>query len=551
MFYNSVNGSLFKGIVLNGYNNLIRDMAEINNLNVFPVPDGDTGTNMKKTLENGINNLTFNDGVEEQIGEVSDILAKGMLLGARGNSRVILSQYFKGIAKHLVNKNVATVNDMVEAFIEGYKTAYNAVVTPTEGTILTVAREGIELVKNQVTDKTSFNELLDLMYKRMEQSLEETPEKLFVLKEAGVVDSGGAGLISIFKGMICYLNGEKIDYKEDKSSNTVTFNPSLFNADSELHYGYCTEFILQLLNKKCNPSEVKIDDFIGYLSTIGDSIVAIKDSDIIKIHVHTKTPSKAIEFAQKYGEFITFKMENMAIQNNEVNAKKNINKVKVHKKTAYVAVANGDGVQETFKELNCDTVLNGGQTMNTSCEEFIEAFKELDADNIIVLPNNKNIVMAANQAKEMYKDANVYVIPTRSIAEGYYSLSMMIDPNAEIEDQIASMSDGIEDFITAEVTYSIRDTILNGLEIKKGNYIGIVNHSLVSTNEDVLQCLKDMIDAVPDFDEKSIVTIFVGQSADGTDAVELKKYIESKNKYIDIGIINGQQDVYDFILGIC
>ena len=192
MFYNSVNGSLFKGIVLNGYNNLIRDMAEINNLNVFPVPDGDTGTNMKKTLENGINNLTFNDGVEEQIGEVSNILAKGMLLGARGNSGVILSQYFKGIAKHLVNKNVATVNDMVEAFIEGYKTAYNAVVTPTEGTILTVAREGIELVKNQVTDKTSFNELLDLMYKRMEQSLEETPEKLFVLKEAGVVDSGGA-----------------------------------------------------------------------------------------------------------------------------------------------------------------------------------------------------------------------------------------------------------------------------------------------------------------------------------------------------------------------
>ena len=551
MFYNSVNGSLFKGIVLNGYNNLIRDMAEINNLNVFPVPDGDTGTNMKKTLENGINNFTFNDDVEEQIGEVSDILAKGMLLGARGNSGVILSQYFKGIAKHLVNKNVATVNDMVEAFIEGYKTAYNAVVTPTEGTILTVAREGIELVKNQVTDKTSFNELLDLMYKRMEQSLEETPEKLFVLKEAGVVDSGGAGLISIFKGMICYLNGEKIDYKEDKSSNTVTFNPSLFNADSELHYGYCPEFILQLLNKKCNPSEVKIDDFIGYLSTIGDSIVAIKDNDIIKIHVHTKTPSKAIEFAQKYGEFITFKMENMAIQNNEVNAKKNKNKVKVHKKTAYVAVANGDGVQETFKELNCDTVLNGGQTMNTSCEEFIEAFKELDADNIIVLPNNKNIVMAANQAKEMYKDANVYVIPTRSIAEGYYSLSMMIDPNAEIEDQIASMSDGIEDFITAEVTYSIRDTILNGLEIKKGNYIGIVNHSLVSTNEDVLQCLKDMIDAVPDFDEKSIVTIFVGQSADGNDAVELKKYIESKNKYIDIGIINGQQDIYDFILGIC
>ena len=551
MFYNSVNGSLFKGIVLNGYNNLIRDMAEINNLNVFPVPDGDTGTNMKKTLENGINNFTFNDDVEEQIGEVSDILAKGMLLGARGNSGVILSQYFKGIAKHLVNKNVATVNDMVEAFIEGYKTAYNAVVTPTEGTILTVAREGIELVKNQVTDKTSFNELLDLMYKRMEQSLEETPEKLFVLKEAGVVDSGGAGLISIFKGMICYLNGEKIDYKEDKSSNTVTFNPSLFNADSELHYGYCPEFILQLLNKKCNPSEVKIDDFIGYLSTIGDSIVAIKDNDILKIHVHTKTPSKAIEFAQKYGEFITFKMENMAIQNNEVNAKKNKNKVKVHKKTAYVAVANGDGVQETFKELNCDTVLNGGQTMNTSCEEFIEAFKELDADNIIVLPNNKNIVMAANQAKEMYKDANVYVIPTRSIAEGYYSLSMMIDPNAEIEDQIASMSDGIEDFITAEVTYSIRDTILNGLEIKKGNYIGIVNHSLVSTNEDVLQCLKDMIDAVPDFDEKSIVTIFVGQSADGNDAVELKKYIESKNKYIDIGIINGQQDIYDFILGIC
>ncbi len=551
MVYTSVDGSLFKGIVLNGYNNLIKDMVEINNLNVFPVPDGDTGTNMKKTLENGINNITFNNE-EEKIGEVSNLLAKGMLLGARGNSGVILSQYFKGIAKYLINKDIASVNDMVEAFTEGYRTAYNAVVTPTEGTILTVAREGIELIKNKINENTTFNELLDLMYKRMEQSLEETPEKLFVLKEAGVVDSGGAGLISIFKGMIAYLNGEKIDAdNKDNNSNTVKFDPSLFNADSELTYGYCTEFILQLLNKKCNPEEVKIDDFIGYLSTIGDSIVAIKENDIIKIHVHTKTPSKAIEFAQKYGEFITFKLENMAIQNNEVNQRKGIKKVKVHKKTAYVSVANGDGVQETFKELNCDEVLNGGQTMNTSCEEFIDAFKEIDAENIIVLPNNKNIVMAANQAKEMYKDASVFVIPTRSIAEGYYSLSMMIDPNADIEDQVGSMSDGLEDFITAEVTYSIRDTVVNGLEIKKGNYIGIVNNKLVTTHTSVLECLKDMIDSIEDFDEKSIVTIFVGQSADGNDAIELKKYIQSKNKYVDIGIISGKQDVYDFILGIC
>lgn len=547
----NVDGVLFYNIVNNGYSYLLKKKQEINDLNVFPVPDGDTGNNMVRTLENGI--VRLNDIADKSdLGITSSILAEGMLYGARGNSGVILSQYFKGISIGLKDKKEATIEELIKAFISGYETAYKAVVKPTEGTILTVAREGIENIDNK--KQYDLSSLLVDIIKNMDISLKDTPNKLDVLKEAGVVDSGGAGLLEIFKGMNAYINGEIINSVIDEHNNevnTIKIDENLFNVNSEMTYGYCTEFILQLLNKKCVPSEVSVDEFIKYYESLGDSIVAFKEGDIIKVHVHTKVPSKVIEFAQKYGEFITFKMENMAIQNNEVNSKKKSKKISIKRKNVgFVTVAQGDGIIEIFENMNVDVVLNGGQTMNTSCEEFIEAFKNINADNIIVLPNNKNIILAAEQAKSMYKNSNVYIIPTKSVAEGYFSLSMMIDNNIDVEKQIESMSDGIDNLITGEITKSIRDCVLNNIEIKKDDYISIINHKIVATSCDSKDALFNLINNVDDLQDKEIVVIFVGAKGSMEVVEEIKEYIESKNSLVDIGIIDGKQDIYDYILGI-
>lgn len=547
----NVDGVLFYNLVNNGYSYLLKKKQEINDLNVFPVPDGDTGNNMVRTLENGI--VRLNDVADKSnLGITSSILAEGMLYGARGNSGVILSQYFKGISIGLKDKKEATIEELIKAFISGYETAYKAVVKPTEGTILTVAREGIENIDNK--KQYDLSSLLVDIIKNMDISLKDTPNKLDVLKEAGVVDSGGAGLLEIFKGMNAYINGEIINSVIDEHNNevnTIKIDKNLFNADSEMTYGYCTEFILQLLNKKCVPSEVSVDKFIKYYETLGDSIVAFKEGDIIKVHVHTKVPSKVIEFAQKYGEFITFKMENMAIQNNEVNSKKKTKKTSIKRKNVgFVTVAQGGGIIETFENMNVDIVLNGGKTMNTSCEEFIEAFKNINADNIIVLPNNKNIILAAEQAKSMYKNSKIYIIPTKSVAEGYFSLSMMIDNNIDVEKQIESMSDGVDNLITGEITKSIRDCVLNNINIKKDNYISIINHKIVATSYDSKDALFNLINNVNDLQDKEIVVIFVGAKGSMEVAEEIKGYIESKNSLVDIGIIDGKQDIYDYILGI-
>jgi len=554
MLYKYLDGVLFKELVLSGYNKLISEMQYINDLNVFPVPDGDTGTNMKKTLENGINYVNkLND--LSSIGIVSNSLSSGMLFGARGNSGVILSQYFKGISNYLENHTKCDVFDMVNAFISGYKVAYNAVISPTEGTILTVARESIDLVKDSINKNSTINDLVKLMIKQMKISLEETPEKLDVLKEAGVVDSGGAGLLSIFEGMLNYLEDRSdltsIKEVNNHDVNSINFDPSLFNENSELTYGYCTEFILQLLNSKCDVSKVDINEFISYYSTLGDSIVAIKNDSIIKIHVHTKTPAKVIDFAQKYGEFITFKMENMSIQNNEVKARKKIvKKKKIHKKTAFVVVGQGDGIIDLFYSLNADVVLNGGQTMNTSCEEFISAFDTLDAENIIVLPNNKNIVLAANQAKELYKKANVYIIPTKSIAEGYFALSSMINPNEDISYQLEAMGGELGQDLTGYITYSTRESNLNGIHCDKNDYIGILNGNIVSSSKDEDEAFLSLINKIEGLDDKEIIVIFVGQHGSKEKANKIGEYIKSKNSFVDIGIIDGKQDIYDYIIGI-
>lgn len=550
----TIDGLLLKDLFSAGLSNLRANEKTVNDLNVFPVPDGDTGSNMRMTIENGVKNTLENPSAAE----FSASFARGVLMGARGNSGVILSQYFKGLSIGLSGKDKATVLEFRDALVQAYKTAYKAVVTPTEGTILTVCRESIEMIYDQIDESTDLKGLIELWLKRAKVSLAETPDKLAVLKEAGVVDSGGAGLIYIFEGFLKYLGGEIFEEEtpaetSHSSANAVKIDfKKIFNADSILTFGYCTEFILQLQNAKCNPAEFDVDAFVEFMKSVGgDSIVAFKDEDIVKVHVHTTKPYLIIEKAQQYGEFVTFKMENMTIQNAQVEAEKQAKKMAVHKEIAYVAVCQGEGIIDLYKELGCDIVLNGGQTMNTSTEEFVEAFKSLNADNIIVFPNNKNIVMAAEQAKEIYKDAVVHVIKTGSIAEGYFAFSMMDPDEKDPEAQKENIFAGIEAVTTISTTHATRDTTVNGVVCVNGQAISLIGHDLVSSNPSTVQATLEAITKVEDIDSKEVIALFKGQSVSDEELEELTSAIAEKYPSAEVGVIDGKQDVYDFILGIC
>ncbi|MCQ2772115.1 MAG: DAK2 domain-containing protein [Bacilli bacterium] len=548
----TIDGLLLKDLFAAGLANLRANEKIVNDLNVFPVPDGDTGSNMRMTIENGVKNTAES----ENIGEFSANFAKGVLMGARGNSGVILSQYFKGLSLALKGKETADILEFRDALVEAYKTAYKAVVTPTEGTILTVCREAIEFIYDQIDDSYDLKSLIEAWIKRATISLEETPEKLAVLKEAGVVDSGGAGLIYIFEGLLKYLGGEifgdeaPAEVSHSASSVKIDFK-KIFNADSILTFGYCTEFILQLQNCKCNPAEFDINEFIAFLETVGNSIVAFKDEDIVKVHVHTTKPYIIIEKAQQYGEFVTFKMENMTIQNAQVEAEKQAKKAAVHKEIAYVAVCQGEGIIDLYKELGCDIVLNGGQTMNTSTEEFVEAFKMLNADHIIVFPNNKNIVMAAEQAKEIYKDSRIHVVKTGSIAEGYFAFSMMDPDEKDVDVQMENILAGIDSVTTISTTHATRDTTVNGITCVNGQAISLVGHDLVSSNPSTVLSTLEAMSKVEDIESKEVIALFKGQSVSEEELEELTAAIGEKYPSAEVGVIDGKQDVYDFILGIC
>lgn len=545
---NQLTGSLWRELILNSLKWLQLNEQKINDLNVFPVPDGDTGTNMKLTLQNGIRNTSETNS----IGIVASQLEKGMLLGARGNSGVILSLFFKGLSISLRGKDRVGTIELVQALIQGYQSAYSAVVHPTEGTILTVAREGIENIKDQIHEEDSIQSLLEQYCASMKESLRHTPEKLAVLKEANVVDSGGNGLLIIFEGMVKYLQGEKLEGTEEEiqpaSTSTPVISKDIFNADSELEYGYCTEFILQLQNRKIKENPFVLEEFISFLKTLGDSIVAVQDEDIVKIHVHTLTPGKVIEKAQEFGEFVTFKMENMSIQHHEVLARQE--KKQEHQPVAYVAVAQGEGVTNLLKELGCTIVLQGGQTMNTSTEEFIEAFQACQADDIIVLPNNKNILLAAQQAKELYMSANIHVLETTSVMEGYFALSLLSGNEVDIDEQLKTMKAGLDQVVTISTTHAIRDSKIDHIECKKDAAISFVDSCLVASYQDKIQATLEALEKVENLSNKEICVILKGKDASVEEAKMLQDEIEKKYSYLEVGIIEGEQEIYDFILGL-
>ena len=540
-----INGLLFKQMLESGANNLTNKFPEIDALNVFPVPDGDTGTNMS---------LTFNAGVKdalncasERVDDIAKVLSKGLLMGARGNSGVITSQIFRGLAQGIEGMGVINGFQLATAFVQGSRVAYKAVMRPVEGTILTVVREAADYTYAyaSTTADITCKQVIDKMVEESIESLKRTPELLPVLKEVGVVDSGGAGLVTILQGFQSAINGVIIE-KKDASEHLEVAGAGL---ESE-EFGYCTEFIVRLDDTAKMTFQEEV--LRNALANIGNSIVCVQDEDIVKVHVHTLTPGEALNLGQRYGEFVKLKIENMQEQHENIMINASKEEIlpeapKPKQKYAIITVAAGDGLAEMFKELRADYVISGGQTMNPSTEDFVAAIKKVNAENIFILPNNSNIILAAQQAAVVCEDMNINVIPSKSIPQGVCS-SIMYNPDVDFEMNLSEMNDAVSLVKTGQVTYAIKDTTFEGMEIKAGDYMGIKEKDIVVSTTDKMVSTKALLDQLIDEDSE-IVTLIYGEGVNEEEASEIETYIIDKYN-IEVEVNNGEQPVYSFIIGV-
>ena len=540
-----INGIHLEKMIKNGLANLQQHEEEANRLNVFPVPDGDTGTNMVLTLGNGVRYAKSSDDAGAYLRSLSD----GMLLGARGNSGVILSQFFRGFAAELARSPIIGPGELRNGLIRGYRAAYEAVVHPVEGTILSVVREGIEHIRTQITRNSSIESILSMYIAEMRKTLSFTPEMLSVLKEAGVVDSGAYGFILIAEGMLKCLYGEVIDPKELPQPYTdAPVDLSLFNENSEFADGYCTEFILQRLVNSRYQQEFNKEDFISELRFFGNSIAVIVDGMRVKVHIHTLYPSKVIAFAQQYGEFLTFKMENMQVQHNERD--RIVEKKKEHKPLAVIAVVNGEGVKSLFANFGCDIVIDGGVTMNTSSAEFVEAFEKVDADAIVVLPNNPNIILAAKQAVELSKRSDITVVESKSVAQGYFAMAMDIPDSDDVRFRISQMQSGIENISTISQTVASRDYSYHEISCRKGDEIALLDSEIVSVGSDYAKTIIDTMAVIDDIEDKETCVLFRGKGVPEEREEELYEHLSARYPMMESEFINGGQEIYHWIIGL-
>lgn len=539
-----INGHIFKDMLASGANNLSNKFTEIDALNVFPVPDGDTGTNMS---------LTFNAGVKdalacssEDVCDIAKVLSKGLLMGARGNSGVITSQIFRGLYQGMDGMKEVNGFQLANALVMGSRVAYKAVMRPVEGTILTVVREAADYTYAYATsiEDVTCLQVMEKMLDEAKKSLDRTPELLPVLAEVGVVDSGGAGLVTIFEGFVSALKGVVIEKEEAKESKEVA-GAAL---ESE-EYGYCTEFIIRLSESAQRTFEE--ETLRDSLARIGNSIVCVRDDDIVKVHVHTLTPGDALNMGLRYGSFAKLKVENMQEQHEEImmnaSVEKEVKEEKPRQKYAIITVAAGDGLKDMFKELRADYVISGGQTMNPSTEDFVEAIHQLNAEHIIILPNNSNIVMAAQQAALVCEDQNIEVIPTKSIPQGL-SACIMFNPDVDFETNLSEMKEAVSMVKTGQVTYAIKDTTFEGMEIKSGDYMGILEKDIIVSLQDKMETTRQLLDRMLD-DESEIVTLIYSEDINEEEAEEVAAYIEDKFD-VEVEVNNGMQPVYSFIIGV-
>lgn len=538
-------------LVSGGAANLRVNAKIVDDLNVFPIPDGDTGENMSMTISGGLSSI--GTSCETSIGKVSEQLADGMLMSARGNSGVILSQLFAGIAKGLNGKEYATVDDISEALREGVKSAYAAVINPTEGTILTVAREAMEYSVSRVNESSTLSSFAADYIKELRESLDRTPELLKTLKDAGVIDSGGAGLYYIVDGIIRTANGESIadevilPSKGSTAPDTDLF--SRFTEDSEMKFGYCTEVLIRLQRSKIDIDAFSVEKFTDHLSSLGDSIVSFKTGSIVKLHIHTMDPGTILTYCRGFGEFLTVKIENMTLQHNETIVKNSFGeKPKQEKKDfAMVTVATGEGIKQTFEQLGADVVIDGGQGKNPSTEDFISAFEKVNAKTVFVLPNNGNIIMAAKQAAELYSDSEVIVIESKSIGDGYAALTMLSYDSGDAEAIKEELTEAMHGTITGMVTSSIRTANIDGVDIHEHDYIGFTDKTMLASDPDKVNTAMSLLEKMNAEKHEFLIAIY-GDGATKEETGAFRKQVEKKYPHTEIYEIDGGQKVYDFLL---
>lgn len=556
---NTIDALALKKAFIAGANNLNNKKDYINELNVFPVPDGDTGTNMTLTMQSATREV---EAAPLDMTSIAKAMSTGSLRGARGNSGVILSQLLRGFSKKIQNKEEIGVRDIADAFQKAVETAYKAVMKPKEGTILTVAK-GIATKARECADaEMNLEEFCKAVIAHGDEVLKSTPDLLPVLKEAGVVDSGGQGLMEFLKGAFDGLTGKSVAAISDASGDHASLRPNVSNGTSistdDIKFGYCTEFIINLEKPYGEKEE---DELKAFLESIGDSIVCVSLEDIVKIHVHTNHPGQAFEKGLTLGYLSNMKVDNMRIEHNEKvikaaereeaerqEAERKKKKVEPKKKYGFITVSMGDGLKELFKELGADYVIEGGQTMNPSTEDMLNAIEKVNAENIFIFPNNKNIILAANQAASLSKDKNILVMPTANSPQGI-SAMIAFDSTMEIEDNKENMQDTISNIKSGQVTYAVRDTSIDGKAIKEGDIMGIGDKGLVSVGQDIadvtFSLIKDSVD-----EDSEIISIYYGQEIAEDVANELADRVADAFPDADVQIYYGGQPIYYYIVSV-
>lgn len=545
---NTIDAQLLAKMFLAGANNLESKKEWINELNVFPVPDGDTGTNMTMTIMAAAKEvLALNNPSME---ELAKAISSGSLRGARGNSGVILSQLFRGFTKAIREYNEIDIPLMAVAFEKAVETAYKAVMKPKEGTILTVAK-GISVKSRELADTgcTDLTEFMAEIVSYAEEVLAKTPDMLPVLKQAGVVDSGGQGLVEVLHGWQDAFLGKEVDYSAIGSASTVSTVKVEVGSSEDIKYGYCTEFII-LLDKAFNvKNEI---DFKEYLESIGDSIVVVADDDVVKVHVHTNDPGLAIQRALKYGALSNMKIDNMRLEHQEKVIKEAEKKAEAavpempKKDVGFISVSIGDGLNEILLSLGVDYIIEGGQTMNPSTEDMLNAIDRVNADNIFILPNNSNIILAANQAKALVEDKNIIVIPTKTIPQGITAVLNYV-PDMSVEENEENMISEIKRVKTGQVTYAVRDTMINDKEIKCGDYMGIGDKEILAVGTDMKKVTLEMVEAMVD-DDIELISIYYGSDISEDEANALSEELTEKYPAVDVELQYGGQPIYYYVI---
>ena len=545
-----INGLVLAEMIDLGSKNLAKNAEKINALNVFPVPDGDTGTNMNLSMSSGAKETAAN--VVENIGELGKSFSKGLLMGARGNSGVILSQLFRGMSQYIADKKEVNAKEFAEAIQNGVSIAYKAIIKPVEGTILTVAREAAEAGMKAAENTTSVVEVMEAIYAEAQASLKRTPELLPILKEVGVVDSGGQGLVCVYQGFVAALKGEKIEGLEAVETNLVDMqfedNHDMdFMNPEDIVYGFCTEFTVRLDKEK---KEFNEDKFREDMSKFGDSLLVISDSEFVKIHVHTENPGDVFNYGQQYGELIKIKSDNMREQHREVLRKQEAKQAtapKELKEQAMISISMGAGLSKVLTSMGVDYIVEGGQTMNPSTEDIMKAIKEVNAKNIFIFPNNKNIQLAAKQAAELAEE-NVFVVESKTAPQGLAAV-MVYNPQASAEENFANMQEVLSTVSTLEVTHAVRDTNIEGVEIKKDEFMGIRNGKIVVSNLSLNTVLEELLEKSLDEDSE-IVTLYLGEESTEEYTDFLEQLIEEKYPDVEVELIESGQPVYPYIIGV-